>query len=421
MKGLTFAVKDLFYLRGRRNSLCNRAYLSFGSESKDTATIIQRMLDAGAVLLGITKLSSMIGREEPVDAVDFQAPFNPRGDGYQSPAGSSSGSAAAVAAYHWLDFSIGTDTTGSGRRPSLVCGVFQFRPSHDDVHLDGFIKTFAPWDTPCLFVRDITLVKHVVSHWYKTPNPVLHGLLSKPPTIIYPLDYFPVKNKDQMNLIELFCRDLEEYLQTPIENVSIATLWKRYTPPEADSKSIREYLVDAFVNANFYEYSRFMQDFSTKYFEEHQKAPYVTPFVKWKWDLGKEVDLDKHTDAQRRLAVYKRWFLDIVMRQDVNEAFLIMPISNVEVGYRDAAPQPVTRPDGFDPLILSPILGAPDIVVPIGEVPYFSRVSKREEFLPVAINIVGCPGSDQYLLDTIHRFLKAKNRPTEVKTGSRMF
>ena len=40
-------------------------------------------------------------------AVDYQAPWNPRADQYQSPTGSSSGSAAAIASYEWLDFTIG--------------------------------------------------------------------------------------------------------------------------------------------------------------------------------------------------------------------------------------------------------------------------------------------------------------------------
>jgi len=53
----------------------------------------------------------MISREDPVEAVDFQAPWNPRGDGYQSPVGSSSGSAAGIASYDWLDVTIGSDST----------------------------------------------------------------------------------------------------------------------------------------------------------------------------------------------------------------------------------------------------------------------------------------------------------------------
>lgn len=45
-----------------------------------------------------------------MEYVDYQAPWNPRGDQYQSTGGSSSGSAAAVAAYDLLDIAIGTDS-----------------------------------------------------------------------------------------------------------------------------------------------------------------------------------------------------------------------------------------------------------------------------------------------------------------------
>jgi Asp-tRNA(Asn)/Glu-tRNA(Gln) amidotransferase A subunit family amidase len=128
LRGLRFAAKVVFRVRGSSTSLGNKAYLSISPRSDFTALTIQTILDAGAHIVGLTKLSSMIGREEPTETTDYQAPFNPRADGYQSPAGSSSGSAAAVAAYDWLDFALGTDTTGSGRRPALVNGVFKCDP-----------------------------------------------------------------------------------------------------------------------------------------------------------------------------------------------------------------------------------------------------------------------------------------------------
>lgn len=96
----------------------------------------------------------MIAREEPMDAVDFHTAFNPRGDSYQSPAGSSSGSAVAVAAYDWVDCGVGSDTSGSGRRPAMVNGIWKFRPSHDLVDLRGIVITYAPFDTPCIFTRE---------------------------------------------------------------------------------------------------------------------------------------------------------------------------------------------------------------------------------------------------------------------------
>ena len=108
--GKRIGVKELFHIAGLRMALSNRAFYAMSTPAQTTAPAIQKLLDAGAVMVGTTKCSSMISREDPVEAVDFQAPFNPRGDGYQSPVGSSSGSAAAIASYEWLDFNIGSDS-----------------------------------------------------------------------------------------------------------------------------------------------------------------------------------------------------------------------------------------------------------------------------------------------------------------------
>lgn len=86
LQGLRFAVKDVYRLRGLKTSLCNAAYLDVSSPAEETATIVQNTLDAGARVVGMTKLSSMIGKEELRKAVDYHVPFNPSGDGYRSPA-----------------------------------------------------------------------------------------------------------------------------------------------------------------------------------------------------------------------------------------------------------------------------------------------------------------------------------------------
>ena len=45
-----------------------------------------------------------------MDWIDYHCPFNPRGEGYFTASGSSTGSAAGIAAYDWLDITIGTDS-----------------------------------------------------------------------------------------------------------------------------------------------------------------------------------------------------------------------------------------------------------------------------------------------------------------------
>ena len=390
--------------------------------SERTADIVLKTIAAGAQIVGLTKLSSMIGKEEPTEATDYHAPFNPRGDGYQSPAGSSSGSAAAVAAYSWLDFAIGTDTTGSARRPALVNGVFQMRPTHNRAFLDGIIPVYKPWDAPAVFARDAKLLKSVISAWYKS-NETIRSYTSKdPPIIVYPLDYLPIKNECQMQLIDAFLADLSRSLSAEIHKVSIASIWEQNPPSNVGGQGIEQYLHDAYIHSNFHDYYYdSTEEFRTKYEEQYQKRPYVIPFVTWKWALGKAVTQDERDQALHRLEVYKTWFLDTIMQRQERETYLVMPIAEVAPNYRDVSPPPVKRPTGFDPLILSPILGAPDVVVPLGEYEYESRVSGCREHLPVVIDIVGLPDSDLRLIDVISGCLELSGRPTAVETGSRIF
>ena len=98
-----------------------------------------------------------------------------------------------------------------------------------------------------------------------------------------------------------------------------------------------------------------------------------------------------------------------------------MPISNVDVNDRDVHPASVARPTGIDPLILSQILGAPDVVDPTGVYGYDPRVSGRKDFLPVTVDVVGHPSSDLRLIDIIQNCLETSKRPAAVRTGSRMF
>ena len=232
-------------MRGLKTSLCNRAYLDINEPAETTAPLVKALSQAGAQVIGMTKPSSLISREEPSEATDFQTAFNPRGDGYQSPAGSSSGSAVTVAAYDWVDIAIGTDSSGSGRRPALVNGVFQFRPSHDMICHNGMVSTFPPWDTACLFGRDIRGFKDVLTKWYSTTNSSCRSLPvdcgEQPAAIFYPTDYFPVQNHDQMSIIESFVSDLEKFLNVQRTEFSISALWNKNPPSEAGSQSVSTY------------------------------------------------------------------------------------------------------------------------------------------------------------------------------------
>jgi Asp-tRNA(Asn)/Glu-tRNA(Gln) amidotransferase A subunit family amidase len=124
--GARIVVKDIFDIQGSKTSLCNRAWLDYYPPKAKTAPSIERLQALGAIIVGKTRLNAMIVREETMECVEFIAPFNPRGDGYQTSSGSSSGSCVALAAYPWLDFALGSDS--QSKYLSLIFWAQNFLP-----------------------------------------------------------------------------------------------------------------------------------------------------------------------------------------------------------------------------------------------------------------------------------------------------
>jgi Asp-tRNA(Asn)/Glu-tRNA(Gln) amidotransferase A subunit family amidase len=108
--GWRVIIKDNIHLRGVKTSVGNRAFYDTYPPQTETAECIQQLIDHGAIIAGKAKMTSFGNWEEPTEYIDYQAPWNPRADQYQSPGGSSSGSASAIGAYNWLDIAIGTDS-----------------------------------------------------------------------------------------------------------------------------------------------------------------------------------------------------------------------------------------------------------------------------------------------------------------------
>ncbi len=120
LNGMRIATKDNMHLSGVVTGLGNRAYADLYGKRDETAEFIKLLLDKGAIVVGKTKLSAFAGSEvPPCECVDYFPPWNPRGDGYQGPSGSSSGAGAAAAGYSWLDASICTDSKGTSPLSAL--------------------------------------------------------------------------------------------------------------------------------------------------------------------------------------------------------------------------------------------------------------------------------------------------------------
>jgi amidase len=158
LRGLTFAAKDVFDVAGHRTGNGNPVWLETHPPAARTAAVIDRLLAAGADMVGKThtdELTYSINGEN----VHYGTPVNPRAPG-RIPGGSSSGSAAAVAG-GLVDFALGTDCGGSVRIPASYCGIYGIRTTHGLVPVDGVIDLAASFDTVGWFARDPAMMRRV--------------------------------------------------------------------------------------------------------------------------------------------------------------------------------------------------------------------------------------------------------------------
>jgi Asp-tRNA(Asn)/Glu-tRNA(Gln) amidotransferase A subunit family amidase len=140
LNGIPFGVKDIFETRGLATEYGSPLYA--GRKGVADAAIVGALRRTGAVLLGKT-------RTTPFASFDPTATRNPRLPGH-TPGGSSSGSAAAVAA-GMVPFALGTQTLGSVLRPASYCGICGFKPSFGLLPFEGALPFAPSLDTVGLF------------------------------------------------------------------------------------------------------------------------------------------------------------------------------------------------------------------------------------------------------------------------------
>ena len=132
LHGIPIAHKDLIWTRGVKTTSGSKLFADFVPDRD--AAVVQRLNDAGAVMVGKTGLHELaygITSENP----HFGAIRNPR-DPERSPGGSSGGSGAAVAA-DMAYMATGTDTGGSIRIPASFCGVVGLKPTYGGIDRGG--------------------------------------------------------------------------------------------------------------------------------------------------------------------------------------------------------------------------------------------------------------------------------------------
>ncbi|CRG91694.1 Glutamyl-tRNA(Gln) amidotransferase subunit A, mitochondrial [Talaromyces islandicus] len=437
LSGVRVGVKDLYNLKGLKTGAGNRAYFSFNPAADDTAESIQHLISLGAVVVGKTRTSQFANGETPTaDWVDYHDPFNARGDGYQDPSSSSAGAAAAQSNYDWIDMNIGSDTGGSIRAPAAVNGVFGNRPTQDIMSLNGVVSMSPSMDTPAFVSRSAADFALWGKAWYSAGNVSLKSYTGFPHKLIYPIDtpgidtteypspgFFPASNEHAQALYSNFTQQLENFLNTTKTVFDFYTEYKNHTGA---------YPLDSLgavwgLMTSFEQFSNVVSPFISAYKEANGgDHPYLDPQVALNMDLAQNTTNATFAEAVANKTTFKNWIDNSVLipRPDAAEcssALLIHPIWPGEPSYRDTYPTESPEEAGvsfvWNQYGISQLAGVPEVVIPLGQVNYTSRVTHTTKQLPVSVSINAAAGCDLMLYDLVEVLANKSIIPSKVLTG----
>ncbi|OLC54766.1 MAG: hypothetical protein AUH85_10925 [Chloroflexi bacterium 13_1_40CM_4_68_4] len=152
--GLVIGVKDIIDTAGIPTE-CGSPLFA-GRVPERSATIVERLERAGAIVIGKT-VTSELAYYHPGPTVN---PFDPS----RTPGGSSMGSAAALASpVLEITGAIGSQTNGSVIRPAAFCGVVGFKPTYGRIPTDGVMEFAKSLDTIGTFAADVATAGRIAA------------------------------------------------------------------------------------------------------------------------------------------------------------------------------------------------------------------------------------------------------------------
>ncbi len=340
-----------------------------GRQPEEDATIVARLREEGAVILGKTATTELAFMH-PCETRNPHAPDH-------TPGGSSSGSAAAVAAFH-VPLAVGTQTNGSVIRPASFCGIYGFKPTSGVISRKGLLQTSKSLDQVGVFGRtaqDVALLCDVIGSYdpadhlsYARPRPkMLEGYHTQVP-IEPDFVWFDLPFNDRVS------NDAMEGLSEVIR-----TLGARVTRLEAPVTFSE--LVDVQATIHRYEICHHLEDVFADHWPEISST--LQPII----EQGRTISDDQYKDALQVMSSAKTFFAEFYNDFDA----IIAPSA--------AGEAPLFGNGTGDPIFCTiwTLCGLPSLSLPL---------LVGEKGLPIGVQLIGAAEEDDRLFRTAAWMLK---------------
>jgi Asp-tRNA(Asn)/Glu-tRNA(Gln) amidotransferase A subunit family amidase len=256
--------------------------------------------------VGFALSSPQNGRE-----VDFLDPWNSRGDGYQTTGGSSSGSGAAMTAYDWMDFALGSDTGGSVRIPFWHIGVYGYKPSHGIFNVTGILVAISEQDTPGFMTRSPELFSKLGRVWAKD-TPLEKALTKFPTNLQYLQDQFTPLTQPAAETIKIELFDkVASALNMTTTAVNVTASWYENDVTEGLNESIIDYMYYVYSDQNSVElWNEVGAPLAELYASNNNGAfPPADPAVNLSWtDRVNATTIARYPQSVQRRLNFAEWY-----------------------------------------------------------------------------------------------------------------
>ena len=362
LSGLPFGAKDIIETRGLPTEYGSPIYR--GRVGTEDAAIIRMLRGLGAILVGKTHTTAFAYR----DPAPTRNPHNLN----HSPGGSSSGSAAAVAA-GMVPLALGTQTQGSVLRPASFCGIVGFKPTYGLLSMDGILPFASSLDTLGLFTRTVDEMIEVWDALESNPGRVSSSYVGRVPRRDVPSSEprtrqnpdFVLGYPDPMPLVE---PPMAQAFEAAIIRLRDAGV--RLVP--IDLGDMLDRLNDASRVIMSYEAARFHE---ARYREHGDALGVIATLIR----DGLAMTTGAYDEARRYVDACRERITEIYKRTPA----ILVPAA--------AGPAPAGLSSTGDPRMNAPwtALGTPAISIPM----------RTRDGLPLGLQITADSGEDWLLLD----------------------
>jgi Asp-tRNA(Asn)/Glu-tRNA(Gln) amidotransferase A subunit family amidase len=289
----------------------------------------------------------------------------------RTPGGSSSGSAAAVAAHH-VPLAVGTQTNGSVIRPASFCGVYGFKPTRGVISRRGILQTSVSLDQVGVFARslgDVALLSDAMGGYDQTdpasfarPRPAMARGAAETAPVEPDFAFFDMPFHDRL------ASDTREGLDAVMETLGKQVV--RLQPADTMAGLVA-------VQATIHEYEICMHLADT--FDAHWSQ--VSPLLQGVVERGRQISKAQYEDALAVKASAEKFFADFFVEFDA----IIAPSA--------AGEAPLSEHGTGDPVFctLWTLAGLPSITLPL-------LVGDND--LPIGVQLIGPAEKDDRLLRT---------------------